>query len=346
MTATHQPCGQPNAQAATDPVTVTICGSMRFRDLMLHVAEQETASGRMVLMPFAVVNQSDQGGEFKAMLDELHRAKIRAANVVLVVSDGTGYYGESTSREIEYARDLGLPVEFRLVSSPVPIGIAPRLGQPINYIHDLTQRLNEACPGLEPDLLRLYVLLALAKGPHTTLEDVHDAWSIWRDQTRPDHPSLVPFNELAVEVQELDRPYRDAIATVAPPVSATATRDQLADDLVEWWHTYGTAAPWEATGEPISGDLLEAAQAYVTHATGLLRADPADDEADRLYRVLAAIHRQLDRLDETGKELDTDTIRATLFANGIERPRLPAAEHEDDHLAEQAAHADNWEPQE
>ena len=54
-----------------------------------------------------------------------------------------------------------------------------------------------------------------AKGTETTLENVHDAWSTWRDATRPDHPSLVPFAELAPDVQELDRKYADAIREVA-----------------------------------------------------------------------------------------------------------------------------------
>ncbi|MEV4808101.1 hypothetical protein AB0K18_49650 [Nonomuraea sp. NPDC049421] len=42
-------------------------------------------------------------------LDDLHRAKIRLADEVLVVGD---YIGDSTRAEIAYARSLGKPVRF------------------------------------------------------------------------------------------------------------------------------------------------------------------------------------------------------------------------------------------
>lgn len=49
--------------------------------------------------------------ELKVRLDELHRAKIRMADEVLVVNPG-GYYGDSTRSEIAYALSLGLPVRY------------------------------------------------------------------------------------------------------------------------------------------------------------------------------------------------------------------------------------------
>lgn len=61
-------------------------------------------------------------------------------------------------------------------------------------------------------LLRIYAVLAFAKGSNVTSEDVHDAWSAWRWETRPDHPCLVPFSELEPYAQRLDDMYRDAIA--------------------------------------------------------------------------------------------------------------------------------------
>lgn len=70
-------------------------------------------------------------------------------------------------------------------------------------------------PGEDSDLLRLYALLTLTQGQHTTLKDVHDAWSLWRHGTRPDHPSIVPFDQLTSEIQELDRPYMEAIHRAA-----------------------------------------------------------------------------------------------------------------------------------
>ena len=84
-----------------------------------------------------------------------------------------------------------------------------------NYLSVITGRLAAKLPGCPTDLLRMYALLVLTTGTETTLENVHDAWSTWRDATRPDHPSLVPFAELAPDVQELDRKYADAIREVA-----------------------------------------------------------------------------------------------------------------------------------
>ena len=94
----------------------------------------------------------------------------------------------------------------------------------MSYITDITDNLTSAglddCP---PDLLRHYALLVLTVGADTALVDVHDAWACWREATRPDHPSLVPFGDLTPEVQELDRKYMDAIRKVAagrPEVAA------------------------------------------------------------------------------------------------------------------------------
>lgn len=64
-------------------------------------------------------------------------------------------------------------------------------------------------------LYRIYAVLARTKGTATTLEDVHDAWSAWCAQDRPEHPSIVPFSELTPDVQAMDQPYVDAIHAVA-----------------------------------------------------------------------------------------------------------------------------------
>jgi len=89
----------------------------------------------------------------------------------------------------------------------------------MNYIERTTQALLAELPKLDSDLAGLYVLLILIKGIDTTLEDVHDAWSVWRSKTRPDHKSIVWFYMLTFEVQELDRKYMEAIHKVARKVS-------------------------------------------------------------------------------------------------------------------------------
>lgn len=84
---------------------VTICGSMRFYDRMIKVAEYYTAAGSVVLMPFVTIAADEQAdSEARAMLDRMHRQKIDMADAIVVVVDAEAqYYGESTHGEIEYA---------------------------------------------------------------------------------------------------------------------------------------------------------------------------------------------------------------------------------------------------
>lgn len=85
----------------------------------------------------------------------------------------------------------------------------------MNYIQEVKRRMEIVLPDLPDELNDLYSLLAVTKGIETTLEDVHDAWAIWRNQTNPEHKSLIPFISLTEEVQELDRKYMLGIHQVA-----------------------------------------------------------------------------------------------------------------------------------
>jgi len=64
-------------------------------------------------------------------------------------------------------------------------------------------------------LLEVYALLVFIVGEQCTNEHIHDAWSVWQNRTMQDHRSLVPFNELSKEVQDLDEPYRQAVIKAA-----------------------------------------------------------------------------------------------------------------------------------
>ena len=91
------------------PEIVCICGSARFVDEMRAVNRELTFAGVIVVAP----GEADGliTDEQKTALDALHLRKIDLADRVLVVSPG-GYVGESTSREIAYARAIGKPVSF------------------------------------------------------------------------------------------------------------------------------------------------------------------------------------------------------------------------------------------
>ncbi|MCD9902768.1 hypothetical protein LUR56_28360 [Streptomyces sp. MT29] len=99
------------------PEIVCICGSTRFVDEMSAANRDLTFAGVIVVAPGVLPRSGDrEAGESitdkqKAALDALHLRKIDLADRVLVVNPG-GYIGESTSREIAYARATGKPVSF------------------------------------------------------------------------------------------------------------------------------------------------------------------------------------------------------------------------------------------
>ncbi len=88
-----------------------------------------------------------------------------------------------------------------------------------NYVNVVKKLLSKHID-VEDDLLDLYALLVLTTGVNTTWENVHDAWAIWRNRTKPDHKSLVPFENLTPDVQELDDEYTKAIQAVAKEIGA------------------------------------------------------------------------------------------------------------------------------
>ena len=108
------------------PKIVCLCGSTRFYASFAEANLRLTLAGRIVLSigcdtksdgDLAVINGlGADPATVKAELDELHRRKIDLCDEVLVVSDETGYFGESTRGEIQYAISTGTPVRF-LVSA-------------------------------------------------------------------------------------------------------------------------------------------------------------------------------------------------------------------------------------
>ena len=99
------------------PEIVCICGSTRFMDEMRAANRDLTFAGVIVVAPGVYPRAEDHEAdelitnEQKTALDALHLRKIDLADRVLVVNPG-GYIGESTSREIAYARAIGKPISF------------------------------------------------------------------------------------------------------------------------------------------------------------------------------------------------------------------------------------------
>lgn len=99
---------------------VVLCGSTRFSEAYQHANLTETLKGFIVLtigcdMKGDAALFADKSPEelerIKTNLDELHLCKIDMADIVYILNVG-GYVGESTRREIAYARRLGKPIRW------------------------------------------------------------------------------------------------------------------------------------------------------------------------------------------------------------------------------------------
>lgn len=102
------------------PTIVCLCGSTRFSQAFHDANLRETLAGRIVLSigcdmrsdteVFAHFSEHDLK-HIKASLDVLHYQKIDLADEVLILNVD-GYIGESTMRELYYARARGKRVRF------------------------------------------------------------------------------------------------------------------------------------------------------------------------------------------------------------------------------------------
>ncbi len=110
------------------PQIITLCGSSRFCAEMAIMMWEFEKAGRIALglhlLPQGYCEQKgmvpdkdgnihhigEQEGVEDAM-DTLHFKKIEMADSIYVMNVG-GYIGESTAREIEYAKHLGKPISY------------------------------------------------------------------------------------------------------------------------------------------------------------------------------------------------------------------------------------------
>ncbi len=93
---------------------ITLCGSTRFRDEFTAAQKRLTLEGNIVLSVGLFGHSGDNevwSENTKEMLDDMHLRKIDMADEIFVINPG-GYIGESTGREIEYARKNNKTVKY------------------------------------------------------------------------------------------------------------------------------------------------------------------------------------------------------------------------------------------
>ena len=84
---------------------ITICGSLKFQQEMVIIAQKMTFLGHCVITPiFQISSNSKYTDEQLQKLKMAHLRKIEISDAILVVNINN-YIGESTRLEIEYAKE-------------------------------------------------------------------------------------------------------------------------------------------------------------------------------------------------------------------------------------------------
>ena len=93
------------------------------------------------------------------------------------------------------------------------------------YIDRVVEKVAKETGLKGKNLIRLYALLVLVKGENTTLEDIHDAWSMdmnFKEKNAycygHEHKSIVPFERLSRETQDKEIEYLNAVRKIAKEI--------------------------------------------------------------------------------------------------------------------------------
>ena len=93
---------------------ITLCGSIRFKEIFIKTQEELTLAGNIVLSVEFFGNIGDNEfltEEIMAMLGDMHKRKIDMSDEIFVINKN-GYIGSSTKSEIEYAIKTGKKVNY------------------------------------------------------------------------------------------------------------------------------------------------------------------------------------------------------------------------------------------
>lgn len=91
---------------------VTLCGSFKFKDDMMRLAEEMNLNGECILTPvYHVLNDKIFTKEEKNNLKQSHLKRIEMSDAIFVINKNK-YIGDSTRKEIEYAKKIGKEIRF------------------------------------------------------------------------------------------------------------------------------------------------------------------------------------------------------------------------------------------
>ena len=93
---------------------ITLCGSTKFKNEFLKAQKELTLMGYIVISVGLFGHSGDNEvweDGIKEMLDDMHKRKIDMSDAIMVI-DIDGYIGESTKKEMEYAKNQGKSIFF------------------------------------------------------------------------------------------------------------------------------------------------------------------------------------------------------------------------------------------
>lgn len=90
---------------------ITVCGSLKYQNEMMQITEKMAKGGTCMLTPVYPTGKYGCSDEEKKLLREAHFERIKLSDSILVVNVDN-YIGESTNKEIEYAKSLGKEIIY------------------------------------------------------------------------------------------------------------------------------------------------------------------------------------------------------------------------------------------
>lgn len=93
---------------------MTLCGSTKFKEEFEAAQKEFSLRGYLVISVGCFLHREDdlRIEEQKELLDRIHLQKIDLADIIFIISPD-GYIGESTAKEIEYAKEKGKLIVYQ-----------------------------------------------------------------------------------------------------------------------------------------------------------------------------------------------------------------------------------------
>jgi hypothetical protein len=103
---------------------ICLCGSLRFKGLFEKIEAHFVQENYVVLLPccmYVDIERKYGVADYKNKVDAIHLRKIDLADEVFIINKD-GYIGESTQRELDYAKMQKKVIRF-LEPIPIHIGV-------------------------------------------------------------------------------------------------------------------------------------------------------------------------------------------------------------------------------